>query len=173
MQWTYVGIAAFVFLLAVVFFFAPIPEVTDADMALQAEQCSDLTGYEDTPLRKQYKLFFGVAAQFCYVGAQVAVASQFIKYSEESAHISPSDASNRYAIGQGLFAIGRFAAAGLFLFVKPRWVLLLFSTMIVIFTICAIWRAGPSRTWHWNTGCAIPIRFRAHSARSAGAATMS
>jgi MFS transporter, FHS family, L-fucose permease len=147
-QWTYVGIAAFVFLLAVVFFFAPIPEVTDADMALQAEQCSDLTGYEDIPLRKQYKLFFGVAAQFCYVGAQVAVASQFIKYSEESAGISPSDASNRYAIGQGLFAIGRFAAAGLFLFVKPRWVLLLFSTMIVIFIICAI-------TVHGEGGVAV------------------
>ena len=137
-QWTYVGIAAFVFMLAVVFFFAPIPEVTDADMALQAEQCSDLTGYEDVPLRKQYKLFFGVAAQFCYVGAQVAVASQFIKYCEESAKITPSDASNRYAIGQGLFAIGRFAAAGLFLFIKPRWVLLLFSVMIVIFIIAAI-----------------------------------
>lgn len=44
-QWTYLGIAAFVFLLAIVFFFSPLPEVTDADMALQAEQCSGLTGY--------------------------------------------------------------------------------------------------------------------------------
>lgn len=128
-QWTYVGIAAFVFLLAVVFFFSPIPEVTDADMALQAEQCSDLTGYEEKPLRKQYKLFFGVAAQFCYVGAQVGVASQFIKYTVESAGVSESVASDRYAIGQSLFAIGRFAAAGLFMFTKPRWVLMVFMTM--------------------------------------------
>lgn len=71
-QWTYLGIAAFVFSLAVVFFFSPIPEVTDADMALQAEQCSGLTGYVDKPMRKQYKLMFGVAAQFCYVGAQAS-----------------------------------------------------------------------------------------------------
>jgi MFS transporter, FHS family, L-fucose permease len=35
-QWTYLGIAVFVFLLAVVFF-SPLPEVTDADMELQAE----------------------------------------------------------------------------------------------------------------------------------------
>lgn len=69
-------------------------------------------------MRKQYKLFFGVAAQFCYVGAQVGVASQFIKYTQESAGISASAASDRYAIGQALFAIGRFAAAGLFMFVK-------------------------------------------------------
>lgn len=137
-QWTYVGIAAFVFCLAVVFFFSPIPEVTDADMALQAEQCSDLTGYVDKPLSKQYKLFFGVAAQFCYVGAQVAVASQFIRYSEESAGITESQASDRYAIGQALFAIGRFAAAGLFMFVKPRWVLMVFMTAIMIFIAAAM-----------------------------------
>jgi FHS family L-fucose permease-like MFS transporter len=132
-QWTYVGIAAFVFLLAVVFFFSPIPEITDADMALQAEQSSDLTGYEEKPLSKQYKLFFGVAAQFCYVGAQVGVASQFIKYTEESSGVAPSVASDRYAIGQSLFAIGRFAAAGCFMFVKPRYVLMLFMTMIMVF----------------------------------------
>jgi MFS transporter, FHS family, L-fucose permease len=137
-QWTYLGIAVFVFLLAVVFFFAPIPEVTDADMALQAEQCSDLTGYEDKPLRKQYKLFFGVAAQFCYVGAQVGVASQFIRFSEESAGLTESQASDRYAIAQSLFAIGRFAAAGLFMFVKPRWVLLVFMTAIMIFIACSM-----------------------------------
>lgn len=137
-QWTYVGIAAFVFLLAVVFFFSPLPEVTDADMALQAEQCSDLTGYQEKPLRKQYKLFFGVAAQFCYVGAQVAVASQFIRYSEESAGLTEAQASDRYAIGQALFAIGRFAAAGLFMFVKPRLVLLVFMTAIMVFIGAAI-----------------------------------
>lgn len=137
-QWTYVGIAAFVFLLAVVFFFSPLPEVTDADMALQAEQCSDLTGYEEKPMRKQYKLFFGVAAQFTYVGAQVAVASQFIKYTEESAGVSSAVASDRYAIGQSLFAIGRFAAAGLFMFVKPRLVLLVFMTAIMVFIALAM-----------------------------------
>lgn len=136
-QWTYVGIAAFVFLLAVVFFFSPIPEVTDADMALQAEQVSDTAGSVERPLRKQYKLFFGVAAQFCYVGAQVAVASQFIRFSEESAGLTESQASDRYAIGQALFAIGRFAAAGLFMFVKPRWVLLVFMTMIMVFIAAA------------------------------------
>ena len=141
-QWTYVGIAAFVFLLAVVFFFSPLPEVTDADMALQAEQCADLTGYQEKPLRKQYKLFFGVAAQFCYVGAQVAVASQFIRYSEESAGISEAAASDRYAIGQALFAIGRFAAAGLFMFVKPRLVLLVFMTAIMIFIAAAMGAQG-------------------------------
>ncbi|KAL8939568.1 MAG: hypothetical protein Q9211_002680 [Gyalolechia sp. 1 TL-2023] len=137
-QWTYLGIAAFVFLLAIVFYFAPIPEVTDADMALQAEQTAGLTGYVDKPLKKQFKLFFGVAAQFCYVGAQVGVASQFIKYSVESAGISDAAGSDRYALGQGLFAIGRFAAAGLMMYMKPRWVLMAFMTGVMIFIAAAM-----------------------------------
>ena len=141
-QWTYLGIAAFVFLLALIFFFSPIPEVTDADMALQAEQCSGLTGYVDKPMRKQYKLFFGVAAQFCYVGAQVGVASQFIKYSIESANISASAGSDRYAIAQGLFAIGRFAAAGAMMIAKPRWILLLFLTGVMIFIAASMGARG-------------------------------
>lgn len=141
-QWTYLGIAVFVFLLAVVFYFAPIPEVTDADMALQAEQSSGLTGYSDKPLRKQYKLFFGVAAQFCYVGAQVAVASQFIKYAVESAGITDSQGSDRYAIGQGLFAIGRFAAAGAMMIAKPRWILLAFMTGVMIFIAASMGAKG-------------------------------
>ncbi|KUI68618.1 L-fucose-proton symporter [Cytospora mali] len=132
-QWTYLGIAGFVFLLAVVFFFAPIPEVTDADMELQAEQSSALTGYTEKPLKKQYKLFFGVAAQFCYVGAQVGVAANFINYARESAGISAAQASDRYAIGQGLFAIGRFAAAGLMMVIKPRLVLMAFMSAIMVF----------------------------------------
>lgn len=42
-------------------------------MALQAEQVAAETGaFQERPLWKHHKLFFGVAAQFCYVGAQVA-----------------------------------------------------------------------------------------------------
>lgn len=137
-QWTYLGIAGFVFLLSVVFFFSPIPEVTDADMALQSEQSAGLTGYADKPMRKQYKLFFGVAAQFCYVGAQVAVASQFIKYTMESAGIEDHHAADRFAIAQALFAIGRFVSSGLLMFIKPRFILMAFMTAIIIFQACAI-----------------------------------
>jgi FHS family L-fucose permease-like MFS transporter len=41
-QWTYLGIACFVTLLAVVFFLAPMPEVTDADMALMEAEIGEV-----------------------------------------------------------------------------------------------------------------------------------
>lgn len=69
---------------------------------------------------------------------QVGVAANFIRYAEESAGITESQASDRYAIGQALFAIGRFAAAGLMMIVKPRLVLLTFMSAIMLFIALAI-----------------------------------
>lgn len=71
-QWVYLAIAAFVFALAVTFYLAEIPEITDADMAYQAEE-THIEGQE-LPFRKQYQLFHAAFAQFCYCGAQVAIA---------------------------------------------------------------------------------------------------
>lgn len=142
-QWVYLGIAAFVAILAVVFYFAPIPEITDADMADQAEMTTSSTGYEDKPMRRQYTLFWGVAAQFSYVGAQVAIAGYFINYYVQARPdlekiTAQHQGANFYAIAQGLFAIGRFSAAGLMYCTKPRWVLLLYQSMIMVFIACAI-----------------------------------
>jgi len=139
-QWVYLGIACFVGLLAVAFYFAPIPEISDADMADQAEMTA---GHVDKPMKKQYMLFWGVAAQFSYVGAQVAIAAYFINFfTQARPDLNSTQAhqqgANFYAIAQALFAVGRFSAAGLMYIMKPRWVLLTYQTMIMIFIICAI-----------------------------------
>ena len=138
------SIAVFVFILAVVFYFAPIPEVTDSDMADGEEMGRDFsTGYEDKPLYKQYTLFWGIAAQFCYVGSQVAIANFFINYCEDvKPGTTQAQGSNLLAMAQGLFAIGRFVAAFAMKFLKPRHVLWLFMTMIIIFIAAAMGTHG-------------------------------
>jgi len=155
-QYVYLGIACFVALLAVVFYFVPLPEITDADMADAAEMTTASTGYEDKPLRKQYTLFFGVAAQFSYVGAQVAIASYFINYFEQARPDLPTleaqkKGANFYAIAQGLFAIGRFSAAGLMYVTKPRYILLAYQSLIMIFIAAAI-GVNTGGTTHANWG---------------------
>jgi hypothetical protein len=45
---------------------SPIPEITDADMAFQAEETH--AGSDNKPFRKQYRLFHAAFAQFCYTG---------------------------------------------------------------------------------------------------------
>ena len=53
---------------------SPIPEITDADMEFQAETTHANTAIK--PFWKQYRLFHATFAQFCYVGAQVAIAGK-------------------------------------------------------------------------------------------------
>ncbi|CAG8980349.1 hypothetical protein HYALB_00011453 [Hymenoscyphus albidus] len=142
-QWVYLGIAIFVFLLAVVFFFANIPEVTDADMADQAAQSGADTEFVDKPLSKQYTLFFGVLAQFCYVGGQVAYAGYFINFVVSvRPGTSHATGSNLLAAAQACFAVGRFVASGIMKFTRPRFVLLGFLSGVVIFAAMAIGAKG-------------------------------
>ena len=47
-------------------------------MAFQAEETH--AGADLKPFRKQYRLFHAAWAQFCYTGAQVAIAGYFINY---------------------------------------------------------------------------------------------
>lgn len=80
-QWVYLGVAGFVGLLIILFFLAPMPEITDADMNTQERE---IANYDPGPFRKQINLFLAVWSQFCYVGAQVAVANYFVNFCEEA-----------------------------------------------------------------------------------------
>ena len=139
-QWTYLGVACFVGLLLILFFLAPMPEITDADMSIQEVEIAE---YDPGPLRKQYNLFLAVWSQFCYVGAQVAVAGYFINFAMEAGR-SASDASNLLAVAQGLYAFNRFLAGALMMIpaVKPRYMLALYLGMCFIFSIAAMTTKG-------------------------------
>jgi FHS family L-fucose permease-like MFS transporter len=133
-QWVYLGVACFVALLIILFYLAPMPEVTDADMNLQ----EDNIGGEVGPLRKQYNLFLGVWSQFCYVGAQVAVANYFINFCVESGY-SKAFSSDLLAVAQGLYAFNRFLAAYLMTLkpFKPRYILAVYLGLAFVFGLAA------------------------------------
>ncbi|GAO16212.1 hypothetical protein UVI_02044970 [Ustilaginoidea virens] len=147
-QWVYLSIAVFVLLLATVFFFADIPEITDADMEFQAQE-THAGGEAEKPFWKQWKLFHAAFAQFCYTGAQVAVASFFINYTVGTRPgTSDSAAAKFFAGAQAAFAVGRFAGLGLMNYMRPRWVFLTFILGCVVFLI-------PSITERGNTGMSM------------------
>lgn len=146
-QWVYLAIACFVFFLAVVFYFSPIPEITDADMAFQAAETHASSDVK--PFRKQYRLFHATFAQFCYTGAQVAIAGYFINYVTETRPGTSSALGSKFLAGaQGAFALGRFTGVGLMKFIRPRYVFLFYMTMCIIFI-------APSITQRGNTGMSM------------------
>ena len=140
-QWVYLAIACFVFVLAVVFFFSPIPEITDADMAFQAEETHANAAVK--PFRKQYRLFHATFAQFCYTGAQVAIAGYFINYVTETRPQTSSATASKFLAGaQGAFTAGRFAGSGIMKFVRPRYVYLVYMSLIIVFIAPSITQRG-------------------------------
>ncbi|KAK0710541.1 major facilitator superfamily domain-containing protein [Apiosordaria backusii] len=153
-QWVYMSIAIFVFFMAGVFLLAEIPEITDADMALQEEEAAKKNrpgmmgaeayhAHEDLPFRKQYRLFHAAFAEFCYTGAQVAVASYFINYVTETRPNTDSALAAKFLAGaQAAFAVGRFIGVGVMTFIRPRKVFLVFMTMCWVFTAPAITQRG-------------------------------
>lgn len=104
----------------------------DADMAFQAEATH--AGTDVKPFRKQYRLFHATFAQFCYTGAQVAIAGAFINYVTETRVVNgvatdSSTASAFLAGAQGAFTLGRFFGSFLMKFTKPRLVFFAFMTL--------------------------------------------
>ncbi|KAK0610134.1 major facilitator superfamily domain-containing protein [Bombardia bombarda] len=137
-QWVYLAIACFVFALAFVFYMVKIPEITDADMAFQATE-THAGEDQDQPFRKQYRLFHATFAQFCYTGAQIAIAGYFINYVTETRANTDSALGSKFLAGaQAAFAIGRFGGAALMHFVRPRWIFGIFLTMCIVFIAPAI-----------------------------------
>ncbi|RDL33793.1 MFS general substrate transporter [Venustampulla echinocandica] len=140
-QWVYLAIACFVFLLAVVFYFSPIPEITDADMAFQAEETH--ASSDDKPFWKQYRLFHAAFAQFCYTGAQIAIASYFINYVTQTRPNTSNSLGAKFLAGaQGGFALGRFIGVFLMKFIRPRWVFLAYLTLCIVFIAPSITQGG-------------------------------
>lgn len=150
-QWVYLGISIFVFTLAVVFFFSPIPEITDADMERQAQILAGnnveegktvgqpVEERELKPIWHHWSLLWAAFSQFCYVGAQVAVAGYFVNYvTEVRKGTTNAMGANFLAIAQGCFAVGRFMGAGIMKFIIPRKVLFIFFSGVILFQAMAV-----------------------------------
>ncbi|KAF4221177.1 hypothetical protein CNMCM8980_009623 [Aspergillus fumigatiaffinis] len=140
-QWVYLAIGIFVFLLAGVFYLSNIPEVTDEDMAFQVAETH--VDEQEKPLWKQYKLFHAALAQFTYTGAQVGIAGYFINYAVETWPGTSSATGSKYLAGaQGAFTVGRFSGALLMKYMRARWVFLVYLSGVVVFLAASITQRG-------------------------------
>ena len=102
----YLIIGLVVLVAAILFLRVRLPEIDDQD---------DARSERDPQAWRRLKL--GVIAQFCYVGAQVGVASFFIRFAGKVADIGEKDAAYLLSIGLLLFMCGRFIGTAVL-----RWV---------------------------------------------------
>jgi len=146
-QYVYLAVACAGAAVAVLFFFAKLPEieeetqrrgsVTDATLELAIDRQGDVIG--SGPLYKQYNMIFGFIAQFCYVGAQVTIASFFINYCTENASYTSAQSSQMLSYGLITFTVGRFVATGLATIFESNFLLTIYACFAIAFNayICA------------------------------------
>lgn len=137
-QWTYLAISLFTFILAFVYYIVKLPEVTEDELEALAQSTHPNGTLES--LRRSNTIWItlglGVACQFLYVAAQEAVSTSLSPY---MALLYPSgNVVNYQAIAHALFAFSRFLAAFAGLFLRPRHLLLFFFLGAIIFSALAM-----------------------------------
>ncbi|KAJ9318735.1 hypothetical protein DTO271D3_865 [Paecilomyces variotii] len=136
-QWTYLAIALFGMLLAVVFYYMPIPEASDEDLKELAYQRHDDNSAKVGPIPVVWLTFgLGVFSMFCYVGGQETVSTNLEPLVDYLKPKSSSLSSFEYlTIGHTVFAVGRFLTAFAQWILKPRWILLVAYIGMIVFSI--------------------------------------
>ncbi|KAM0228327.1 hypothetical protein ACHAP5_011965 [Fusarium lateritium] len=127
-QYVYLAVACAGAAVGVLFFFAKLPEVSEAVIEDEAGHASQGS------IWKQYNMWFAFVAQFCYVGAQVTVATFFINYAHENGGISTSKASTMLSYALITFTVGRFVATGLAVFLRPDFIMVVYSCCAIALT---------------------------------------
>lgn len=106
---------------------------------------------------KYARVWWGVCAQFVNIGCQVTFAQFFIEHMKVNACASDAWAAYYFSIAQGVFVMGRFAAAGLIVMptiFRPRYVLLFFMIGAVATTA-----AGTAVTGKTAIALAVMVMF--------------
>lgn len=129
----YVGIAALVLMIAVLFAKTTLPDLRNQEEAVARQ---------DNRTLWQHKHFVGgVITQFFYVAAQVGVGAFFINYvTEHWSDTSSQSASFMLSIAMLCFMLGRFFSTWLMGFIAPARLMMIYG--VINFFLCGLVVAG-------------------------------
>jgi FHS family L-fucose permease-like MFS transporter len=127
----YVLLAAFTFLVAIVTFFVPLPDVIEERKSTQS---GDGSAWSFVHLR------LGAVAIFTYVGAEVAIGSIMISYLAQPSMgaLSHVAAATYVSLYWGGAMIGRLIGSGVMLYVRAERALMIVATCALLLTGAAI-----------------------------------
>jgi len=132
----YAGIGTVVLIIAIIYMFVKLPEITEEDVDMVHGVNSSGQSAPAKSLFKTKHLVLGVIAQFCYVAAQTGVFSFFVNFLiAKEQHLDISKSTAGYLLGFGgmsLFFIGRLSGSWLMQYLKPTKILAFYSLMCVL-----------------------------------------
>jgi FHS family L-fucose permease-like MFS transporter len=143
---TYLVIAGIFLFVAVLIYFAHLPEVRESSgEALLAPEAAPKT---HKGIWHHKHLIRGVITEFFYVGAQVGVTSFVIRFTQHALPGTPEKTAADYLKWHLFgFMIGRFVGSAIMKRVAPPRLLGLFSAAAALCTIVAIFAVGIAPVW--------------------------
>jgi MFS transporter, FHS family, L-fucose permease len=138
---TYLAIAGIFLFVAVLIYFAHLPEVREATGEALAEP--EAAPPTHASIWHYKHLIRGVITEFFYVGAQVGVTSFVIRFTQHALPGTPEKTAANYLWWHLLgFMIGRFLGSAIMKRVAPYRLLGIFSTAAAVCAIIAIFMSG-------------------------------
>lgn len=131
----YLTLGLIILAVAVIFYFTNMPDVKDEDK--EGTEGASFGG-----ALKSMKLRWGILAQFFYVGAQVCVASFFIKMATTTAGLEEDTAAKYLGFFGLAFMLGRFVGTFLMQYIQPRKLLIAYATINILLSLLAITGTG-------------------------------
>ena len=132
----YAGIGIIVLIIAIIYMFVELPEITEEDV----DTAHGVSGSGQlAPAKSLFKtkhLVLGVIAQFCYVAAQTGVFSFFVNFlTADELALGITKTTAGYLLGLGgmsLFFVGRLSGSWLMSYYSPSKLLAIYSLMCVL-----------------------------------------
>lgn len=118
-QMPYLIIGGIVLLVALVFIFIPLPEIS--------KQSQQTSGSYINLMKESITLRMAMFSQFLYVGAQVGIGSFFIRLSVYQTAITNKEAAVYLSFALLLFMIGRFVGTFLMNYIAPNRLMIVYS----------------------------------------------
>lgn len=132
----YAGIGIIVLIIAIIYMFVKLPEITEEDIDIAHGLSNSGAKTTVKPLLKTRHLVLGVIAQFSYVAAQTGVFSFFVNFlTAEELNLGITKTTAGYLLGLGgmsLFFVGRLSGSWLMSFYSPTKLLAIYSLMCVL-----------------------------------------
>jgi FHS family L-fucose permease-like MFS transporter len=145
-QGPYIGLAAVLFLIAIVFSRFKLPVVSGTDATTAPEP---VAGAPKRSLWQYSHLVLGAIAIFVYVGAEVSIGSWLVNFMAEPdvGGLAESEAGKYLALYWGGAMVGRFIGAAVLRYVKPGIVLAFNAAAAIALLILAMAVGGKVAMW--------------------------
>jgi MFS transporter, FHS family, L-fucose permease len=147
-QFPYIGLAAALFLIAIMFAVIKLPKIEASEISASGDGSKNYHDYHKSAWGYRH-LVLGAVGIFLYVGAEVSIGSFLVNYFGQPSigNLTPADAGKLVSFYWGAAMIGRFVGSAVTRVIKPAKVLIFNAFIAAFLVIVSMLTFGQVAMW--------------------------